>query len=78
MSAFDTGDNMLPKILTILMLLLILASLFTALFQLMKKRPDQQSNVAKALTVRISLSVGLFVLLLAGFHFGWISPAGMR
>jgi TRAP-type C4-dicarboxylate transport system permease large subunit len=78
MSTSNAGDNMLPKILTILMLLLILTSLFTALYQLMKKRPDQQSNVAKALTVRISLSICLFVLLLTGFHFGWISPAGMR
>ena len=69
---------MLAKILTVLMLMLILTSLFTALYQLMKKRPDQQSNVAKALTVRISLSVILFILLLVGFRFGIISPAGLR
>lgn len=69
---------MIAKALTILMILMILGSLFTALYQLMQKRPDQQSNVAKALTVRISLSVCLFILLLAGYRLGFIAPAGMR
>jgi O-antigen/teichoic acid export membrane protein len=69
---------MIAKALTILMIFFILASLFTALYQLMQKRPDQQSNVAKALTVRISLSVCLFILLLAGYRFGFIAPAGLR
>jgi hypothetical protein len=32
--------------------------------------------MAQALTVRISLSVALFALLLVGFHFGWIQPRG--
>jgi hypothetical protein len=30
--------------------------------------------MARALTMRISLSLGLFVLLFVGYHFGWIAP----
>jgi hypothetical protein len=30
--------------------------------------------MVRALTVRISLSVALFILLLVGAHFGWIEP----
>jgi Protein of unknown function (DUF2909) len=69
---------MIAKALTILMIFLILASLFTALYQLTKKNPDQQSNVAKALTVRISLSVCLFIVLLASYRFGLIDSTGLR
>jgi hypothetical protein len=68
---------MLAKVLTILMLLLILGSLFTALLQLSRKR-GTDAAVVKALTLRVGLSVGLFVMLLLSFHFGWISPQGMR
>lgn len=69
---------MLAKILTILMLFMILGSLFTALYQLMHKRGEADASVVKALTMRVALSVGLFVVLLLGFRFGLISPQGLR
>ena len=53
------------------MLVLILASLASALFFLVKGRDDPK-RMAKALTVRIALSVGLFVVLMAGYYFGLI------
>ena len=34
--------------------------------------------MVQALTVRISLSVALFALLLVGYHFGLIQPHGVR
>ncbi|MCO5119332.1 MAG: twin transmembrane helix small protein [Burkholderiaceae bacterium] len=34
-------------------------------------------NVARALTVRISLSVALFLLLLLAYKLGWIQPHGI-
>jgi hypothetical protein len=40
--------------------------------------PDRSARMVQALTVRISLSVALFGLLLVGYHFGWISPHGVR
>lgn len=64
---------MLVKILVILMLILILGSLFSALYYLIKD--DSHSNrTVKALTWRISLSITLFLLLMLGFYTGIISP----
>jgi Protein of unknown function (DUF2909) len=53
----------------------IVASLGHALSS-MSSGPDRSQRMAQALTVRISLSVGLFALLLVGYHFGWIEPHG--
>jgi hypothetical protein len=59
----------------IIMLLSIVASLGHALSS-MAAGPDRSRRMVRALTTRISLSVGLFVLLLVGYHFGWIEPHG--
>jgi hypothetical protein len=40
----------------------------------MSSGPDRSQRMAQALTVRITLSVALFALLMAGYHFGWIQP----
>lgn len=69
---------MLAKLLTILTLLLIVGSLFTALYQLMRKRSGTDASVVKSLTLRVGLSIGLFLLLLLSFQLGIISPRGMR
>jgi hypothetical protein len=37
---------------------------------------EQALKTAQALTARITLSVGLFALLFAAYHFGWITPHG--
>ena len=64
---------MLAKILILATLALILMSLFSALAMLFKSDdPDKRKRVVQALTVRISLSVGLFVALVASFYFGLI------
>jgi Protein of unknown function (DUF2909) len=59
--------------LIIVMLILIVASLGHALSS-MSAGPERSVRMAQALTVRISLSVALFGLLLVGYHFGWITP----
>lgn len=64
---------MLVKIIIIVMLLLIVGSLFSALTFLYKDN-GQGERTVKALTVRISLSIALFVFLMLGFYFG-IIPA---
>jgi hypothetical protein len=51
---------------------LILASLFSALYFLLKDKGSSERTV-KALTIRIVLSIALFVLLMLGFHFGFIT-----
>lgn len=67
----------LIRIFVILMLVAILASLFSALVFLYKDK-GKGERTAKALTWRISLSITLFLLLMAGFYFGIIPPMGLR
>ncbi len=57
------------KIVIILFIVAILYSLGSALYYLMKDR-GQSDRTVKALTVRVALSITLFVLLLLGFQFG--------
>ena len=59
--------------LIVVLLLLIIGSLGHALAS-MSSGPSRSLKMAQALTVRITLSVGLFALLIAGYHFGWIVP----
>jgi Protein of unknown function (DUF2909) len=61
----------------VVLLLAIVASLGHALFS-MSSGPDRAKNMAQALTVRITLSVALFALLLVGAHFGWLEPHGVH
>lgn len=59
------------KPLVILMLLAIVASLFSGLFFLYRDR-GAGSRAVRALTVRIGLSIGLFLILMLAFRFGLI------
>ncbi len=59
------------KIVVIIFLLLILASLGSALFFLVTDR-GQSKRTARALALRVGLSVTLFLLLMAGYYFGLI------
>lgn len=68
---------MLLKIVVVTMLLLIVASLFSALLFLFKDKGRGGNRMAKALTWRIGLSLTLFILLMAGFHFGIIPQQGL-
>jgi len=63
------------KFIVILLLLGIVASLGSGLFFLVKDDGDNKRMV-KALTVRITLSVALFVFLIAAWAMGLIQPRG--
>lgn len=63
----------LSRVIIIIFLLLIVGSLVSALYYLVKDKGGSDRTV-KALTVRVALSVTLFLLLMAGFYFG-IIPA---
>jgi len=65
------------RILALLFILFILASLASALYYLVKDK-GQSDRVVKALTVRVSLSLALFILLMAGYYFGFIPQTGLR
>lgn len=63
----------LYRIIIIAFLLIILGSLASALYFLVKDK-GQSDRTVKALTLRVSLSLGLFLLLMAGFYFGILPP----
>ena len=65
---------MLVKAIIILFLLIILFSLGSALFYLVRGSGENDTRVAKALTWRIGLSMLLFILLFIAFSLGWIKP----
>ena len=67
---------MLIKTAIIVLLVLIVGSLFSALTFLYKDQ-GQGERTARALTLRISLSLLLFVLLMLGFYFGVIPERGL-
>lgn len=61
------------KLVIILLLFGVLASLFSGLFFLYRDRGAGHRTV-KALTVRVALSVTLFVLLLVAYWLGLLPP----
>jgi len=65
------------RIVVIAMLVLIVGSLGSALWFLIRDKGASERTV-KALTVRISLSIFLFLLLMAGYYFGIIPKTGLR
>lgn len=69
---------MLIKTLAILVFLAIVASLGSALFHLVKRKDSEQSQkTVKALTLRIGLSILLFVLLFIAVASGLFQPQGI-
>jgi len=60
------------KIVVILFLVFIVGSLGSALYFLVRDQGRGERTV-RALTVRITLSVVLFVLLMLGYYFGFIT-----
>lgn len=68
---------MLAKIIIVLFLFAIIGSLFSGLFFLMRDKGASERTV-KALTVRVSLSVLLFILLMIGFATGVLQPHGLN
>lgn len=68
---------MIFKIIVIVILLMILASLSSGLVFLIRGRAQDNHRLVKALTVRIVLSISLFALLMLAYAAGLISPHGL-
>jgi hypothetical protein len=69
---------MFIKSLVIIAFLAIIASLGSALYHLVKRGDEEQSaKTAQALTVRIGLSVVLFILIFIAYATGLIQPEGI-
>ena len=63
------------RLLIIVALAAIIASLGSALFHLSRGTGEEDSRkMARALTIRIALSLGLFALLMIAWYAGLITP----
>jgi hypothetical protein len=58
-------------------LLMIIASLGSALYYMMKDRGNS-SRMVHSLMLRIGLSLALFLGILVAYHFGYIQPTGIK
>ena len=65
----------LPHVLVLLLLAGIVTSLGQALYHLSSGK-DNEGRMARALTVRIGLSVALFLALMIAWYLGFIRPHG--
>lgn len=65
------------KIFVAIAFLLIIGSLGSALFFMMKDQGKTKRTV-KSLAFRVGFSIALFVLILIMHQLGWIQPTGIR
>ncbi|MBU0829397.1 MAG: twin transmembrane helix small protein [Gammaproteobacteria bacterium] len=68
------------KYLVVMAFVAILASLASALFFMMRNGKNDKAkgnHMAKALAVRVGLSVVLFVCILIAWKLGYIQPTGL-
>ena len=61
------------KLIVVLMLIAIIASLGVALAQMIRDK-RQTDRTVKALTVRVILSIALFIFLMVAFATGLLTP----
>lgn len=64
------------RIIALLFIVFILASLASALYYLIKDKGHSDRTV-KMLTVRVALSLTLFLVLMGGYYFGFIPQGGL-
>lgn len=68
------------KIVIIVGLFAILIALASAGFFMLRKPGSDDARgkrMARALAVRVALSVGLFLFILLAYWLGWIAPTGL-
>jgi hypothetical protein len=65
------------KIVVAIAFVLILGSLASALFFLMRDK-GRSNRTVHALALRVGLSITLFVLVLVSYKMGWIKPTGLH
>ena len=65
------------KIFVAIAFFLIIGSLGSALFFLMRDK-GKSNRTVHALAMRVGLSITLFLLVLGAYKMGWIQPTGIR
>ena len=64
------------RIVILLLLFVVLVSLFSGLYFVYKDKGSTNRAVI-ALTIRIAVSILVFVILIASYFFGWIGERGL-
>lgn len=67
----------LVKLFILAVLLVIVASLGSAVVYLVRGHEQDRRKMARALTVRIGLSIGLLLFVILAAQLGWITPHGL-
>jgi hypothetical protein len=65
------------KIVILILLFAVIVSLFSGLYFVYKDK-GQSNRAVISLTIRIALSVLVFVILIGSYYFGWIPQGGLR
>lgn len=65
------------RIVALLFIVFILGSLASALYYLIKDK-GRTDRAVRMLTVRVGLSLALFILLMGGYYLGAIPQTGLR
>jgi len=65
------------KLVIVLALLAIVASLGTALVRLNREGGSSSTATVRALTWRIALSLALFLFIMLAIWMGWVTPHGV-
>lgn len=80
------GQSAAMKALIVVVLVAVVAALAGAgVFMLRKPEGDdpeaatldRHRRMARALALRVALSVALFLFILLAWHFGWVHPSGL-
>jgi heme/copper-type cytochrome/quinol oxidase subunit 4 len=64
------------RIVIIILLFAVIASLFSGLYFVYKDKGNSNRAVI-SLTIRVGLSVLVFVILIVSYYFGWITERGL-
>jgi len=72
--AWPEADIIVGKVIVIVVLIAILASLGSALVAILRGR---SGLTLRTLTLRVALSIGLFVFLMIAYATGLIAPHGL-
>ena len=64
------------RYVVLIFVILILASLASALYYLFKDKGGSDRTV-RALTYRVGLSITLFIMLMLAYYFGWLPASGL-
>lgn len=69
------------KWLIVLALVAVLAALGSAGVMMLRHKPGEgalDKRMARALAIRVAVSVGIFLFVLLAYQLGWIQPTGLR